>query len=45
MNIVQNMLGYYMKLALEIYNYFGSSHFEVNIYQSMKNKTQTTTIK
>jgi len=33
-----------MKLALEIYHYFGSSHFEVNIYQLIRNKTKTTTI-
>jgi len=39
MNILHNLLGYYMNLALEIYHYFGSSHFEVNIYQSIGNKT------
>jgi len=44
MNIVQNLLGYYMKLALKKYHYFGSSHFEVNIYQTIGNKTKTTTI-
>jgi len=40
MNILHNLLGYYMKLALEKYHYFGSSHFEANIYQSMNNKNQ-----